>query len=69
MDGQTMIETKKVFYCQYLLADGEHSALLDADRMEWDDDKGFLRVYNAEALVGVYDLGKVLAAHIRERGK
>ena len=69
MVDQTSFEPKKTFYCQYKLEDGEHAAYLDGDRMEWDDEKGYLRVYKDDALVGVYDLSVLLIAHIREKIK
>lgn len=69
MVDQTSFEPKKIFYCQYKLEDGEHAAYLDGDRMEWDEDKGYLRVYKGDDLVGVYDLSVILIAHIREKIK
>lgn len=66
---QTTIKTAKQLYIKYDDDDGPHAALYPADRLEWDSEKGFLRVYDGGMLMGIYDLGIVRFAHVREAGK
>lgn len=68
MVDQTVLCNKQL-YIKYDDDDGPHAALYPADRLEWDYEKGFLRVFNGETLMGIYDLGIVRFAHVRDKSQ
>lgn len=50
----------------YVQMSSERSCLLTADRIEYSEDSSFIRVYNGEELVGMFDSLQVMFIYMTE---